>query len=102
MSTPNCSSPWQFGHWMYGGRMKARGSKTKSFIGLPRLPGQLCQLLAHALVARVFGEDALEVLARHPLLGLGEVVLGSLGQRVVTDRRGAGARSKRFLQRLVS
>jgi hypothetical protein len=47
------------------------------------------QPLAHALIARILGEDAFEVLARHPFLPLDEVVGGSLGESEVTNLGGA-------------
>lgn len=41
------------------------------------------QPLADTLIARVVGEDAFEVLARHPFLSLDEVVGRSLGESEV-------------------
>ena len=51
--------------------------------------GQFSELVAHAFVARVLGEDSFEVFARHRLLALREVVLGPLGEGHVANRRGA-------------
>jgi hypothetical protein len=59
------------------------------------------QLLAHAFVAGVLGEDAFEVLPRLRLLSLHEVVLGALGQGETADLRRPRARAESLLQRLV-
>lgn len=71
-------------------RGRRRSSSTDTSTVAPttrprRLVLQLGQLLAHALVARVLGEDALEVLARHGLFPLREIVLGPLGKSHVPD-----------------
>ena len=52
-------------------------------------PLEVCKPLAHALVVRILSKDSLQILTRHRLLALGEVVVRSLGEREVSDWRGS-------------
>jgi integrase len=61
--------------------------------------GEGGQLLAHAFVAGILGEDAFEVLPRLRLLPL--IVLGAFGQGQMTYLRRPRARAKSLLQRLL-
>jgi hypothetical protein len=51
---------------------------------------KLCEPLADTLEAGILSQDALEVLAGHALLPLGEVVAGALGEGEVADLRVPG------------
>jgi hypothetical protein len=99
-STKRDMSRDPIGACLHGFRPSSRATTARrSFAGsggryggplAPSMPaslrGQFSELVAHAFVARVLGEDSSEVFARHRLLALREVVLGPLGEGNVADR----------------